>query len=98
MIALLLALTTLAAPSPTPGPPDEITGGWGGRGAGLQASASGGRLELDCAHATIPSPLTVRRDGRFRFSGTFVLERPGPAREGRDDGAAAVFEGSREGT
>jgi hypothetical protein len=95
---LLVALALPAAPAtPTPSAPAEISGQFGGRGALLKAASDGGRLELDCAHAAIRAPLTLDRDGRFRLPGSFVQERPGPTREGRDDGVPAVFEGSVEG-
>src|ERR1700687_608977 len=83
--AAILQLALLAAaPPPAHTPPERLlAGGWGGRGVALQVSSEGARLELDCAHGTIRPPLRIDESGGFRLHGTFVQERPGPARPDR---------------
>lgn len=41
-----------------------------------------GRLELDCAHATVSQPLAVAEDGHFEWRGTWFSEGGGPTAEG----------------
>lgn len=96
---LLLALLTAAPPTPAPAPPERLLAGrWGGRGVALQVSPEGARLELDCAHGTIRPPMRIDESGGFRLQGTFVQERPGPARQDRgEDGVPAVYIGSTDG-
>ena len=63
-----------------------VTGSWGGAGAGLEApEGEPARLELDCAHGSIPLPLTVAADGSFDWAGTFSAERGGPTRQDATD-------------
>lgn len=74
-------------------------GRWGGVGAALRVSGSGGELEFDCAHGSLGGPLVFDSEGRFDVPGVFVRERPGPIREGEPGGAAekARYRGRMDG-
>ena len=74
-------------------------GRWGGTGIAVEVTASGARIELDCAHGTIDSPLTLDDEGAFDLPGTFVRERPGPVRMDQDDekGLAVRYAGRLDG-
>ncbi|MEP7132778.1 MAG: hypothetical protein ABI914_06420 [Acidobacteriota bacterium] len=74
-----------------------VTGLWGAKGIGLTISAQGdARMELDCSHGTIASPLSVAADGTFEWTGTYAVESPGPARS-TDREPAARYRGSIDG-
>ena len=88
MTAALFAALLMATPTPSPAsrvPP----GAWGGTGIALEVTASGARIELDCAHGTIEAPLALDAEGGFDLPGTLVRERPGPVRDGRGGDATA---------
>jgi hypothetical protein len=73
-------------------------GNWGGTGIAIEVTASGARIELDCARGTIDAPLTLDADGKFDLSGSLVFERPGPVREGAPDRKQSVrYQGRLEG-
>ena len=76
--------------SATPESPRIAEGRWGGTGIAIDVTASGARVELDCAHGTIDSPLVLDADGKFALAGTIVFERPGPVREGEPERSQAV--------
>ena len=59
-------------------------GEWGGRHARLSVSDEGAKVELDCAHGAVESPLQLDAEGRFDVAGRLVLEG-GPEREGVED-------------
>lgn len=42
------------------------SGVWAGDGAVLTLDERGGRLDFDCGYATLPSPVTPDRRGRFK--------------------------------
>ncbi len=70
--------TNAGAPSAGGAP---VTGLWGGSGAGLVLTDSGGTISYDCAHGSLR---VVQPDhaGRFDVGGTHVRERGGPTRVG----------------
>ena len=76
MLASLLLLAAGCATAPPP--PALLAGDWGGQHIGLRLTATGGRLEYDCAHGTI-GPLDVKPGGRFTAEGTHTPERGGPS-------------------
>jgi hypothetical protein len=55
----------------------------------LSVADAGGRIEFDCAHGTLDSPLHVDTGGRFSVPGTLVREG-GPAREGQEEERQSV--------
>lgn len=59
-----------------------LTGQWGGFQARLTLDATGGRLELDCASASIDSAVHPDADGKFAVDGRFEAYAPGPDRRG----------------
>ena len=84
------ALILMAGSSPL------AEGAWGGPGIQMTVGPQGAVLELDCANGTIDGPVTIGKDGRFRASGTYQVERGGPMREGEETGRPAVYEGRVE--
>ncbi len=52
-------------------------GGWGGEHASFQVTATGARLDMDCAHGSVDSVIIVK-DGRFDAPGVYVPEHGGP--------------------
>ena len=83
--------------SASPEPPRVAEGRWGGIGIAIEVTASGARVELDCAHGQIDSPLRLDADGKFALDGSIVFERPGPVREGEPERRQAVrWEGRLE--
>jgi len=71
-----------AATGTGPTPQDSVPqGSWGGQHIRLEVTATGARVEHDCAHGTIAEPMEVDREGRFEARGTHVQERGGPQRE-----------------
>ena len=79
-LALGALLMVLAGCSTTTGPDVVITtGSWGGDHAVLDVTATSASIEFDCAHGTLPVPLTLNR-GTFDVTGDFVQEHGGPIR------------------
>jgi hypothetical protein len=56
-------------------------GVWGGEHAGMRVESKGALIEYDCAHGTIEQVMSLDGKGRFRFTGTYTLERGGPSME-----------------
>ena len=56
------------------------SGVWGGDHIQLKVSKRRAAVEFDCAHGKTTTPLSVGAGGRFAWTGTYILERPGPAR------------------
>jgi len=86
--------TPPAAAAPTRLP----LGLWGGEHIRLEVNETGARLEFDCAHGSVASPITL--DGRlhFDFEGVYVSERGGPERPGQTpDTHTARYTGRVEG-
>lgn len=63
------------------------SGVWGGDHIQLKVSKRRATVEFDCAHGITTTPLSVGAGGRFAWSGTYIIERPGPTRG--DDPSAA---------
>ncbi len=55
-------------------------GPWGGVHVRLTVTDEGGKIEFDCAHGTLDSPLALDDEGRFDVPGTLVREG-GPVRK-----------------
>jgi len=72
-------------------------GHWGGQHISLEVLAKGGKIEYDCAHATISEPIVLDRDGRFKVSGKHFPERGGPSRQGEPAGFPVTFSGEVKG-
>jgi hypothetical protein len=86
MIAVLAVWLVAVGPTPPPADARRVPEGrWGGTGISVEVSASGAKIELDCAHGTIDAPLALDEDGRFDLPGTLVPERPGPVRMGEEE-------------
>jgi hypothetical protein len=93
-------LAVLLVAAPTPSPESRIPpGAWGGDGIALDVTASGARIELDCAHGTIDAPLSLDAEGGFDLPGTLVRERPGPVRMDEEEkpGVPVRYSGRLEG-
>jgi len=78
--ALALVAALAACGDSRIGPPEIITGDWGGDHAGLIATPDSGTLEYDCAAGRITEPLRPRRDGSFTAVGTHTPGHGGPIR------------------
>jgi hypothetical protein len=65
-------------------------GTWGAAGIAMEVTASGARIEYDCAHATIDEPIHVDADGRFDVKGRHFREHGGPVHEGEDSNGQPV--------
>ena len=78
--AICALLIVLPACGTTTGP-DAVTvnGTWGGDHALLEITATSASIEFDCAHGTLPVPLTLTR-GAFDVTGDYVQEHGGPIR------------------
>jgi hypothetical protein len=61
---------------------DALTPGvWGGEHIRFEATESGARIDLDCAHAAVEGKIYVDGAGRFGVAGTYYREHGGPVRE-----------------
>lgn len=67
---------------------------WGGEHIELRLTKVGGTLEFDCANGTIAKPVTVDLHGKFRVSGTYTRESPGPTMREGNPAANATYSGS----
>jgi hypothetical protein len=77
----LMAVTiVLACGDSGIGPPEIITGDWGGDHAGLIATPDSSTLEYDCAAGRITEPLRPLSDGSFTAVGTHTPGHGGPIR------------------
>lgn len=91
--ANLVLLTALRLASAIP------DGSWGGEHVTLEASEKGAALNFDCAHGSMPAPLTLGADGKFRIRGIFVREHGGPIRKGEARNSEdAVYSGTISGS
>jgi hypothetical protein len=69
-------------------------GTWGGPHIQFEVSDGAVGIEYDCAHGSIAGPLTVDRQGRFSWRGTYTRERGGPIRMGQKvDNLPATYSG-----
>jgi hypothetical protein len=76
---------------------DESATLWGGEHIEIEFTKDGGTVEFDCATGSITKPLTVDAHGKFRASGTFTRERPGPTMRDVNPATAATYSGSMVG-
>jgi hypothetical protein len=100
-IALLtfvaVGLNSAAGPGPSPRTNQEADNDtivWGGGHIRLHLTKAGGALEFDCANGTLAKPLTVDSQGKFRVSGTYTRETPGPTMRDGYPSANATYSGS----
>jgi len=91
---LALAAVTLGARSSGGDTKRVAPGTWGANGIAMEVTASGARIEYDCAHGTITGPLVLDADGRFAVKGRHFPEHGGPIRDGEDsDGQPVLYTG-----
>jgi hypothetical protein len=67
---------------------------WGGEHIELHLTKVGGTMEFDCANGTIAKPVKVDSQGKFRTSGTYTRESPGPIMHEGNPAASATYSGS----
>jgi len=84
------------ASAPTTAQSTVPVGVWGARGVNLDVSSTGGRIEYDCAHGSIDSPLSLDAGSRFDVRGTHVREQGGPIPEHEPPGVPARYTGRLE--
>ena len=71
------------------------TGDWGGDHIAMTVASLSTHIELDCAHADVPTTLRTDERSQFSAAGTFVREHGGPVRDGEIlDAHPATFVGS----
>jgi hypothetical protein len=80
-VPAFVLLATLACANPIGAGDPVPIGPWGGAHAALDVTASGGRIEYDCAHGTLDEPLVLDARGRFDVTGSHTLEHGGPVRD-----------------
>lgn len=78
-VVALSGLLTAAACTTMTGPDPVANGTWGGDHAALTITETQASIEFDCAHGSMPAPLTMNR-GSFDVAGDYVQERGGPIR------------------
>jgi hypothetical protein len=86
-----------ASPGSSPSTIQEVDNDaivWGGEHIQLHLTKAGGALEFDCASGTLAKPLTVDSQGKFRASGTYTRETPGPTMRDGNPAASATYSGS----
>jgi hypothetical protein len=73
-------------------------GSWGGQHIQFEVSDGSVNIEYDCAHGSIEGPLTVDRQGHFRWRGTYTKEHGGPIRlDEKVNDQPAIYSGSIKG-
>ena len=89
-----MALATgCASASPAP-----LTGDWGGPQVRLSLTAAGGKMDFDCASATIEAPIRLDPAGKFSAPGRHEAFAGGPTlADAPPPMTAARFEGRVEG-
>ncbi len=65
-------------------------GTWGGEHIQLEVAEQGAQIEYDCAHGSIDQKIVLDARGRFKVSGTHVVERGGPVRQSGSSKAEPV--------
>ena len=71
----------------------KVSGQWGGQGISMEVTDSGATLDFDCASGSISEPIVPDSSGKFSAKGLFARQRPGPTREGEDEGQPAIYSG-----
>ena len=84
-------------PSSTPTSQRKLNGLWGGQGLSMEVTDAGATLDFDCASGSITEPMKPDSAGKFSAKGRFARQRPGPTREGEDEGQPAVYNGVVDG-
>lgn len=70
-------------------------GTWGGLHIQFTVARGAVEIDYDCAHGAITVPLTVDRQGRFNWRGTYTREHGGPIRmDEKVDNQVATYSGS----
>jgi hypothetical protein len=88
--ALAVAAATLG-PGASGGDTNRIAPGtWGANGIAMEVTASGARIEYDCAHGTIGGPILLDAEGRFDVRGRHFREHGGPVRDGEESNGQPV--------
>jgi len=73
-------------------------GTWGGNHILMEVTDEGAQVDFDCAHGNISEPLKVDTQGKFSAKGTYVRERGGPIRIGREEkGESVIYSGTTDG-
>lgn len=80
--ALMIGISFAAAGCTTAPTPLVALGPWGGPHIGMQVTATGARLEYDCAEGVIEQPLRADADGWVTATGVHIPGHGGPIREG----------------
>ena len=70
------------------------SGNWGGMHIVLEVTANNATFEFDCAHGVVTEPILLDKDGRFDVIGSYVVEGPGPVRQGNEKGSNARYSGT----
>ncbi len=79
-LAVCAIVTALSGCGTMTGPDAVVVNGsWGGDHALLEITATSASIEFDCAHGTLPVPLTLNR-GTFDVAGDYIQEHGGPIR------------------
>jgi hypothetical protein len=79
-LAVCAIVATLSGCGTMTGPDAVVVNGtWGGDHALLEVTATSASIEFDCAHGTLPVPLTLNR-GAFDVAGDYIQEHGGPIR------------------
>lgn len=99
-----LALSALLACASAAAERGRLAAGtWGGPHIRLDVldgadASTAAAVEFDCAHGSITEPIVPDGSGVFKVAGRYVRERPGPVREGQEDGGVpAVYAGKVQG-
>ena len=80
--ALAIVVSLAPAGCGTNPTPVIALGPWGGSHVSMEVTATGARLEYDCAAGVIEEPLRPDAEGRFTATGAHTPGRGGPIREG----------------
>lgn len=79
-----IALTLLGAAVGAASEQSAVTTGkWGGDGIEITITASGARIQYDCAAGSVDEPIVVNRAGTFAARGTHAFGRGGPRNPGQ---------------
>jgi hypothetical protein len=98
LTGLLLAVAWIGCAGASSAKQGALTGSWGGPHISLEITATGARVEYDCAHGTIDGPIIPDRSGQFEAMGTHTAEHGGPVREDEEEaGRPARYRGKVSG-
>jgi hypothetical protein len=70
------------------------SGNWGGMHVVLEVTDNNATFEFDCAYGVVTAPILLDKDGRFDVIGSYVVEGPGPTRQGKEKGSNARYSGT----